>query len=70
MDLSFTFPHQKPRSLPAHARKAARVWKEHGALDLIKCVVDDVKPGKITSFPQSVELKKGETVVFSWIIYK
>ena len=50
------------------ARKAARVWREYGALDLIECVADELKPGKITSFPQSVKLKKGETVVFSWII--
>ena len=52
------------------ARKAARVWREYGALDLFKCVADEVKPGKITSFPQSVKLKKGEIVVFSRVIYK
>jgi uncharacterized protein YbaA (DUF1428 family) len=33
-------------------------------------VEDDVKPGKLTSFPQSVKLKPGEVVVFSWIVYK
>src|ERR687890_2114596 len=47
-----------------------RIWKEHGALDYWECVADDVKPGKVTSFPQSVKLKAGETVVFSWIVYK
>ena len=52
------------------AQKAGRVWKEHGALDFVECVADDVKPGKITSFPQSVKLKTGEVVVFSWIVYK
>ncbi|MDQ3189376.1 MAG: DUF1428 domain-containing protein, partial [Pseudomonadota bacterium] len=35
-----------------------------------ECVGDDVKPGKLTSFPQSVKLKPGETVIFAWIIYK
>ena len=35
-----------------------------------ECVADDVKPGKLTSFPQSVKLKPDETVVFSWIVYK
>jgi uncharacterized protein YbaA (DUF1428 family) len=49
------------------ARKAGKVWREHGALAYEECVADDVKPGKWTSFPQSVNLKAGETVVFSWI---
>ena len=52
------------------ARKAGKVWREHGALEYRECVADDVKPGKLTSFPQSVKLKRGETVVFSWITYK
>jgi uncharacterized protein YbaA (DUF1428 family) len=52
------------------ARKAARIWKEHGALAYVECVADDVEPGKWTSFPQSVKLKEGETVVFAWIVYK
>lgn len=52
------------------ARKAGKIWREHGALEYIECVADDVKPGKVTSFPQSVKLKAGETVVFSWIVYK
>ncbi len=52
------------------ARKAGKVWMEHGALQYVECVADDVKPGKSTSFPQSVKLKEGEVVVFSWIVYK
>jgi uncharacterized protein YbaA (DUF1428 family) len=52
------------------ARKAGKVWREHGALEYIECLADDVKPGKLTSFPQSVKLKAGETVVFSWIVFK
>ncbi|UUZ66041.1 DUF1428 domain-containing protein [Polaromonas sp. P1-6] len=52
------------------ARKAGKVWREYGALEYIECLADDVKPGKVTSFPQSVKLKAGETVVFSWIVYK
>ena len=61
------------KNLPAYrrmARTAAKVWRDHGALDYNECVADDVKPGKHTSFPQSVKLKAGETVVFSWIVYK
>jgi len=52
------------------ARKAGKIWREHGALEYVECVADDVKPGKTTSFPQSVKLKEGEVVVFSWIAYK
>lgn len=52
------------------ARKAGKVWREHGALQFRECVGDDVKPGKLTSFPQAVKLKPGETVMFSWIVYK
>ena len=52
------------------ARLGAKVWKEHGALDYVECVADDVKPGKHTSFPQAVKLKEGEVVVFSWIVYR
>jgi uncharacterized protein YbaA (DUF1428 family) len=52
------------------ARKAGKIWMDHGALQVRECVADDVKPGKVTSFPQSVKLKAGETVVFSWILFK
>jgi len=52
------------------ATKAAKVWRDHGALDYVECIADDVKKGKVTSFPQSVKLKKGEVVFFSWITYK
>ncbi|UPG89239.1 DUF1428 domain-containing protein [Luteibacter aegosomaticola] len=52
------------------ARLGAKVWMDHGALAYTEAVADDVKPGKVTSFPQSVKLKPGETVVFAWIVYK
>ncbi len=52
------------------ARKAGKVWREHGALEYRECFADDVKRGKVTSFPQSVNLKRGETVVFAWIVYR
>ena len=52
------------------ARTAGKVWRDHGALQYVECAADDVKPGKYTSFPQSVKLKRGETVFFSWIVYK
>ncbi len=52
------------------ARKAGKVWIEHGALSVRENVADDVKPGKRTSFPQAVKLKDDEVVVFSWIEYR
>lgn len=68
----FVLPVPK-RNLAAYRRMAAfagKVWREHGALQYKECLADDVKPGKRTSFPQSVKLKSGETVVFAWIVYK
>lgn len=52
------------------ARKMGNIWKEYGALEYVECVADDVRPGKLTSFPQSVKLKPDEVVVFSWISYR
>ena len=52
------------------ARLGSKVWREHGALEYRECIADDVKPGKHTSFPQSVKLKAGEVVIFAWIVFK
>ncbi|HAT31323.1 MAG TPA: DUF1428 domain-containing protein [Janthinobacterium sp.] len=52
------------------AKRYGSIWREHGALKYCECIGDDVKPGKLTSFPQSVDLKDDETVVFSWITYE
>jgi uncharacterized protein YbaA (DUF1428 family) len=51
------------------ARNAGKVWREHGAIEYREWIADDVKVGKLTSFPRSVKLKAAETVVFSWIVY-
>ena len=68
----FVVPVRKDRveDYRAPSQKCSAVWKEHGALEYIECVADDVKPGKTTSFPQAVKLKPGEVVVFSWILYR
>jgi uncharacterized protein YbaA (DUF1428 family) len=50
--------------------KCGKIWREHGALDYREWVADDVKPGKLTSFPRAVKMKPSETVVFAWITYK
>ena len=68
----FVLPIPK-RNFAAYRRMArigAKVWIEHGALEYRECVADDVKVGKVTSFPRSVKLKRGEVVWFSWIVYK
>jgi len=63
-------PKKNLRAYARMARKAGKIWREHGAIEFRECVADDVKPGKYTSFPQSVKLKSGETVIFSWIVFK
>ena len=63
-------PRKKLKAYRRMAQKAGKVWRDHGALEFRECVADDVKPGKRTSFPRSVKLKHGETVFFSYIVYK
>lgn len=62
-------PKSNVEAYRALAQKAGEVWKEHGALEYHEFIADDVKTGQYTSFPQSVDLKDDETVVFSWIVY-
>ena len=52
------------------ATKAGKVWREHGALEFFECVGDDLKTKMAASFPGTIKLKPGETVVFSWIVFK
>ena len=63
-------PKKNAQAYRRIAQKAGKIWREHGAIDYKECVADDVKPGKLTSFPQSVKLKKNEEVWFSWITYR
>ncbi len=63
-------PKNKVADYRRMARKFGALWIQHGALELHECVGDDVKPGKLTSFPQAVKLKADEVVVFSWIVFK
>lgn len=63
-------PRDKVETYRQMAETAGKVWREHGALEFVECVADDVKAGKVTSFPQAVQLKEDEVVVFSWIVYE
>jgi uncharacterized protein YbaA (DUF1428 family) len=63
-------PKKKLAAYRRMAAKAGKIWREHGALEFRECIADDVKWGKRTSFPRSVQQKSGETVFFSYIVYK
>ena len=52
------------------ARRAGKVWRDHGALEYRECAGDDLKPKMGAPFARTVRLKSGETVVFSWIVFK
>ena len=60
-------------NVPAYrriARKAAKIWRELGALEYRECLGDDLDSGPCVPFPKQMKLKPGETVIFSWIVYK
>jgi uncharacterized protein YbaA (DUF1428 family) len=68
----FVLPIQK-RKLPAYQRiskAAGKVWREHGAIEYIECVGDDIATKMGVPFPELAKARAGETVVFSWIVYK
>jgi len=52
-----------------HAREAAVVFKEYGALKMVECWGDDVPEGEVTSFPMAVKCQADETVIFSWVVW-
>ena len=62
-------PKKNLAAYKKQARLASKVWMDHGALEYCEAIADDVKPGKVTSFPQAVNLEADETVVFSYIVY-
>ena len=62
-------PKAKVAEYTEFSRRAGEVWKEHGALQYVECVADDVPYGELTSFPRAVQATEDETVVFAWITY-
>jgi len=52
------------------ARKAGKVWREYGALQFRECVGDDIAVKGMLPFGSTVRLKSGETVMFSYIVYR
>jgi uncharacterized protein YbaA (DUF1428 family) len=63
-------PRKNLRAYQRMAQKAGRIWQEYGALEYRECVGEDLDVKMGTSFPRQLGLKRGETVVFSWIVYK
>lgn len=61
------------KNLPAYrrmAQKAGKIWREHGALEFRECVGDDLDVEFGVPFPRTMKVKRGETVVFSWVVFK
>ncbi len=63
-------PKKRVKEYQKMAQRAAKIWKKYGALQYVEAVADDVKKGKRTSFPRSVKMKPGETVVFAYVVYR
>lgn len=63
-------PTRNMKKYQSIARKAGKIWMEYGALEYRECVGDDMKNSWGVAFPKLAKVKRGETVVFSWIVYK
>lgn len=63
-------PKKNLRAYFHMAKKAGKIWREHGALEYRECVGDDLNVKMGLPFPRLTKVKPGETVVFSWIVYK
>ena len=63
-------PKKKLAAYKAMSSKAGKIWREHGALEYVESVIDDVPNGFGVPFPKAAKAKPGEVVVFSWIVYK
>ena len=63
-------PKRKLAAYKAMASKAGQIWREHGALEFVESVIDDVPNGFGVPFPKAAKTKPGELVVFSFIVYK
>jgi len=63
-------PRKNLQAYRRMAEKGGKIWREHGALEYRECAGDDLKVKWGVSFPRRMKLKRGETVVFSWIVFK
>jgi len=63
-------PKKNVQAYARIAQKAGQIWREHGALEYRECAGDDLDVKMGVSFPRTIKLKPGETVVFAWIVFK
>lgn len=63
-------PKRKVQAYRRIARRAGRIWREHGALEFRECAGDDLAPKGALPFTRVIKTKPGETVFFSWIVFK
>jgi len=63
-------PKKNLKSYVAMAKKASRIFREHGALEYRECVLDDARAKGLLPFPKGAQAKPSETVVLAWVIYK
>lgn len=63
-------PKKNLRAYRKIAQKASAIWKEHGALEYRECAGDDLDNKWGVPYPRLLKLKRGETAVFAWIVYK
>ena len=63
-------PKKRVNAYRRMAQKAGKIWRDHGALEFRECVGDDLNVKMGLPFPRGIKIKPGETVIFSWIVYK
>lgn len=63
-------PRDQLERYRAVAEKAGEIWKEHGALEYIESVGDDMETTQMVPFPKLANTEPGEIVIFSWIVYE
>jgi uncharacterized protein YbaA (DUF1428 family) len=63
-------PKRKLAAYRRLSRSAGKVWRHHGALEYRECVGDDLRVKMGVPFPRLAKVRPGETVVFSWIVFK
>ena len=63
----------KKKNLKAYrqmAKAASSIWKRHGSLEYFECALEDSKCPAGISFPKAIKTKAGETVIFSFVVFK
>jgi uncharacterized protein YbaA (DUF1428 family) len=63
-------PKKKLAAYTRIAKQACKIWLEYGALDYQECVGDDLDHKFCLPFPRGIQAKKGEVIVFAYIVYK